>query len=91
MATARMKIRDPFIGGLPKLDTTRGLLSNQNTPRMSNTSSLGRVTDNLKVKGPEHLLNLILCCAEFKMKKKNLNEIIFKRVNFSRWLFCFWL
>ncbi|CAG2231551.1 unnamed protein product [Mytilus edulis] len=40
MATARMKIRDPFIGGLPKLDTTRGLLSNQNTPRMSNTSSL---------------------------------------------------
>ncbi|CAG2231549.1 unnamed protein product [Mytilus edulis] len=42
MATARMKIRDPFIGGLPKLDTTRGLLSNQNTPRMSNTSSLER-------------------------------------------------
>ncbi|XP_052088935.1 UBX domain-containing protein 11-like isoform X4 [Mytilus californianus] len=40
MATARMKLRDPFIGGLPKLDTTRGLLSNQNTPRMSNTSSL---------------------------------------------------
>ncbi|XP_052088934.1 UBX domain-containing protein 11-like isoform X3 [Mytilus californianus] len=42
MATARMKLRDPFIGGLPKLDTTRGLLSNQNTPRMSNTSSLER-------------------------------------------------
>lgn len=40
MATARMKMRDPFIGGLPKLDTSRGLLSNQNTPRMSNTSSL---------------------------------------------------
>ena len=41
MATSRLRMRDPFIGGLPKLDTTRGLLSNQNTPRMSNTSSLG--------------------------------------------------
>lgn len=42
MATARMKMRDPFIGGLPKLDTTRGKLSNHNTPRMSNASSLER-------------------------------------------------
>lgn len=42
MATSRLRMRDPFNGGLPKLDTTRGLLSNQNTPRMSNTSSLER-------------------------------------------------
>ncbi|XP_033741236.1 UBX domain-containing protein 11-like isoform X2 [Pecten maximus] len=46
MANHRIKTRDPFAGGLPKLDNLRHPHLAHNSPRTSNPGSLGRYHDN---------------------------------------------
>ncbi|XP_069130862.1 UBX domain-containing protein 11-like isoform X3 [Argopecten irradians] len=46
MANHRIKTRDPFSGGLPKLDNLRHPHLAHNSPRTSNPGSLGRYHDN---------------------------------------------
>ncbi|XP_021354051.1 UBX domain-containing protein 11-like isoform X3 [Mizuhopecten yessoensis] len=46
MASQRIKTRDPFGGGLPKLDNLRHPHLAHNSPRTSNPGSLGRYHDN---------------------------------------------